>query len=188
MTNVAFPGIDDYRDIETLNAWREAQEEGADLAQLLAAIHQQGRDNVRTPVQWDDTVQAGFTTAPEPWIKVNPNYPHINAAAVLADPDSIFYFYQQLLRFRKAHLTWVYGAYVMLDDNDTRLYAYRRWDKYGDFYFFLTFSDEDFHGLPGPALADLSLVIGNYPDTQTAYLRPWEARIYEVGNKGRGKV
>ena len=143
---------------------------------------------MRTPVQWDDTVQAGFTTAPEPWIKVNPNYPHINAAAVLADPDSIFYFYQQLLRFRKAHLTWVYGAYVMLDDNDTRLYAYRRWDKYGDFYFFLNFSDEDFHGLPGPALADLSLVIGNYPDTQTAYLRPWEARIYEVGNKGRGKV
>ncbi|PSR09024.1 MAG: glucohydrolase [Bacteroidetes bacterium] len=180
MTNVAFPSIEDYRDIETLNTWREAQEKGADLEQLLAAIHQQGRDNVRTPVQWDDTPHAGFTTAPAPWIKVNPNYPHINAAAVLADPNSIFYFYQQLLSFRKAHLTWVYGEYVMLDNNDTRLYAYRRWDENGDFYFFLNFSDEDFHGLPGPALTQMSLVMGNYPDTQTAYLRPWEARVYEV--------
>ncbi len=178
MTNVAFPSIDDYRDLETLNTWTEAKEKGGDLDQLLFAIHKQGRDNARTPIHWDDSPQAGFTTAAEPWIKVNPNYPEINAAAVLAHPDSIFYFYQKLLRLRKQFRTWVYGQYEMIDGNHSQLYAYRRWDEEGEFYFYLNFSETELTELPGPPLEEMELIIGNYPDHEYAHLRAWEARVY----------
>ena len=178
MTNVAFPSIDDYRDIETINAWKEAEEKGENLQALLKGIHKQGRDNVRTPVHWNDSPNAGFTTAAEPWIKVNPNYPEINAEAVLQQPNSIFYFYQRLLKMRKTHSTWVYGQYEMIDGNDTRLYAYKRWDDEGCYYFYLNFSDEPFSQLPGPDLGEMELIVGNYPDQQTEHLRPWEARVY----------
>lgn len=178
MTNVAFPSIDDYRDIETINAWKESEQKGEDLQALLKGIHKQGRDNVRTPVHWNDSPNAGFTTAAEPWIKVNPNYPKINAEAVLQQPNSIFYFYQRLLKMRKAHSTWVYGQYEMIDGNDTRLYAYKRWDDEGCYYFYLNFSDEPFSQLPGPDQGEMELIVGNYPDQQTEHLRPWEARVY----------
>ena len=178
MTNVAFPSIDDYRDIETINAWKEAEEKGEDLQALLKGIHKQGRDNVRTPVHWNDSPNAGFTTAAEPWIKVNPNYPEINAEAVLQQPNSIFYFYQRLLKMRKTHSTWVYGQYEMIDGNDTRLYAYKRWDDEECYYFYLNFSDEPFSQLPGPDLGEMELIVGNYPDQQPEHLRPWEARVY----------
>ena len=178
MTNVAFPSIDDYRDIETINAWKEAEEKGEDLQALLKGIHKQGRDNVRTPVHWNDSPNAGFTTAAEPWIKVNPNYPEINAEAVLQQPNSIFYFYQRLLKMRKTHSTWVYGQYEMIDGNDTRLYAYKRWDDEGCYYFYLNFSDELFSQLPGLDQEEMELIVGNYPDQQPEHLRPWEARVY----------
>ncbi|WP_020537083.1 alpha-glucosidase [Lewinella cohaerens] len=180
MTNVAFPSIDDYRDLETINAWTEAEEKGEDLDQLLLAIHKQGRDNVRTPIQWDDSSQAGFTTALEPWINVNPNYKDINAAAVLSKPDSIFYFYQRLLRLRKQYLTWVYGEYEMIDGNHSQLYAYRRWDAEATFYFYLNFSETELTELPGPPLEEMELIIGNYPDHKYAHLRAWEARVYRI--------
>ena len=180
MTNVAFPSIDDYRDIETINEWREAETQGRDLDQLLAGIHKQGRDNVRTPVQWDSSSNAGFTTAQEPWIKVNPNYPSINAQAVLADKDSIFYFYQNLLRLRKQYKTWIYGEYEMIDGNDTQLYAYKRWDEEGTFYFYLNFSAEELSSLPGPDFTEMELVVGNYAGAESSKLRPWEARVYRA--------
>lgn len=180
MTNVAFPSIVDYRDIETINAWREAEQKGEDLQQLLAGIHKQGRDNVRTPVQWDASPNAGFTTAEEPWIKVNPNYPNINAEAVLQEPDSIYYFYQRLLQLRKKTKTWIYGAYEMIDGNHEQLYAYRRWDEEGEYYFYLNFSADKQEQLPGPSWAKMELVIGNYPDQSTNYLRAWEARVYRA--------
>lgn len=178
MTNVAFPSIDDYRDIETINAWKESEQKGEDLQALLKGIHKQGRDNVRTPVHWNDSPNAGFTTAAEPWIKVNPNYQKINAEAVLQQPNSIFYFYQRLLKMRKTHSTWVYGHYEMIDSNNTRLYAYKRWDDEGCYYFYLNFSDEPFSQLPGPDQGEMELIVGNYPDQQTDHLRPWEARVY----------
>ena len=104
MTNVAFDSIDDYRDIETLNMYRElVDEQGQDpAARCWRVIHAKSRDNARTPMQWNDGPQAGFTTG-TPWIKVNPNYPAINVEQALADPDSIFYYYQKLIRLRKTH-------------------------------------------------------------------------------------
>jgi oligo-1,6-glucosidase len=180
MTNVAFPDISDYRDLETLNAWEEAKGKGQDLEQLLPAIHKQSRDNARTPIHWNANVHAGFTTATEPWIKVNPNYPTINAEAVLANKDSIYYFYQQLLQMRKAHLTWVYGEYEMIDENDSRLFAYRRWDETATYYFYLNFSDQPIDKLPGPDLPKRSLLLSNYGENAKGPLRAWEGRIYKL--------
>ncbi len=101
MTNVAFESIDDYRDVETLNMYKEmVNEKGVDPEDMLKILHAKSRDNARTPMQWDDSDQAGFT-AGTPWIKVNPNYKEINVAQALADKNSIFYYYQKLLRLRK---------------------------------------------------------------------------------------
>ena len=182
MTNVAFDRFDDYRDIETLNEYNQAKEKGADLDALLKIVHQVGRDNVRTPMQWDDSPNAGFTTAEEPWIKVNPNYRDINAKAVLADPNSIFYYYQRLLKLRKQTPALIYGDYEQIDEGSNWLYAYRRWDKDGEFYVYLNFSSEPQKGLPLPAGVKLQLFISNYePDPSFRdTLRPWEARVYQI--------
>ncbi len=179
MTNVAFPSFDDYRDLETLNAYREVKARGGDLDALLRAVHQQSRDNMRTPMQWDGAHHAGFTEAGEPWIPVNPNYTEINAEKVLADPDSVFHYYRRLLQLRKAHPTLIYGRYEMIDEGSEVLYAYRRWDEAGEYFVYLNFSDEEQELTPRPAGKDWSLLIGNY-DGETARLRPWEGRVYQV--------
>lgn len=123
MTNVHFASIEEYRDIETLNMYREAVEErGADPQQVLAAIHVKGRDNARTPMQWDASANAGFSSG-APWLKLNPNYPAINAAEALADPNSVFHYYRQLIRLRKAHPVIVYGTYELLLAEHPELYV-----------------------------------------------------------------
>ncbi|MEW8976594.1 MAG: alpha-amylase family glycosyl hydrolase, partial [Exiguobacterium sp.] len=108
MTNVAFEDITDYEDIEIRNMWKERTEQGASPAELLRSIHIKGRDNARTPMQWDASENAGFSTG-TPWLKVNPNYPDINVEQALADEQSIFYYYQQLIRLRHDHELVVYG-------------------------------------------------------------------------------
>lgn len=183
MTNVAFPSIEDYRDIETLNYWKESAERGADMDTLLQGIHRQGRDNVRTPMHWDDSPHAGFTTAPEPWIKLNPNYQSINAKAVLADPTSIFYYYQALLAFRKANKTLVYGSYEPIEIMDKQVFAYYRSDETAEFLVLLNFSDTTSQSLSelSQRVKHWKYAIGNYeaPTTNLAPLSPWEARILQ---------
>lgn len=180
MTNVAFSTIEDYRDIETLNAWKAAATAGADLDQLMKGIHRQGRDNVRTPMQWTDSPNAGFTAGQAPWIKVNPNYPHINADAVLKDPDSIFYFYQKLLTLRKQHPTLIYGDFEPMAMDHERLFAYKRWDENGVYAVYLNFSDEILADLPHPGEGEYSWLTGNYGPvgSPVAPLRAWEGRVW----------
>lgn len=181
MTNVAFDHIEDYRDVETMNAYAEAKEAGKDMDAFLKAVHQQGRDNVRTPIQWDDSEHAGFTNG-TPWIKVNPNYKTINAKAVLADPNSTFYYFQKMLKVRKEHSTLVYGDYELIDNNSEVIYAYRRWDENGTYYIYLNFTSDLQTKLPMPNMNQLELVISNY-EASSDYdvsLRAWEARIYKV--------
>ncbi|MCI5083592.1 MAG: alpha-glucosidase [Saprospiraceae bacterium] len=183
MTNVAFEHIEDYDDIETMNNYREWKEAGKDMDEFMKAVHKQGRDNVRTPVQWDDTEHAGFTSG-KPWIKVNPNYKDINAKAVMADPDSVFHYYQKMLAVRKAHSTLVYGDYEVIDQGSEEIYAYRRWDENGNYYIYLNFTSDEQTKLPMPNLGNLELVISNYPE-QEGYevkLRPWEARVYKMND------
>ena len=182
MTNIRMGSIKDYRDIETLNMYRERLGQGYDPKQIMRSIYAKGRDNARTPMQWDDTEYAGFTTG-TPWIAVNPNYQTINAARALEDPDSIFFHYQKLIRLRKENDCMVYGSYRLLE-SDPDVYAYTR--TYGDSHlavicnFYGRTVDAAVKGLEGETLR---ILLSNYEqspaDTAHMTLRPYEAVLYE---------
>ncbi|NMG75939.1 glycoside hydrolase family 13 protein [Aromatoleum diolicum] len=125
MTNVRFESIDDYRDIESLNLYRERTAAGVSHAAMMEGIYANGRDNARTPMQWDASDNAGFSSG-QPWLKVNPNYCEINAAAALADRDSIFHHYRRLIALRKAHPAIVHGDYRPLFEAHPQVFAYER--------------------------------------------------------------
>lgn len=150
MTNMTFGAISDYRDIEVLNHHREATTHlGHTDAEVLAALAPLNRDNARTPVQWDASRHAGFTTG-APWIAVNPNANHINAAAQVDDPDSVFSFYRKVIALRHAEPVVSHGTFTMLLSDDPHVYAFTR-------------ALADSAGAPadGTATAEL-LVVGNF--------------------------
>jgi hypothetical protein len=123
MTNVAFDSIDKYRDIETLNAYRDYTTNGLlTHDEIFRGIHARGRDNSRTPVQWSAESQGGFTTG-TPWIDVNPNYVDVNAEAARNDPDSLFHYYRQLIALRKQNPVVVYGKYELVLPEDESILA-----------------------------------------------------------------
>lgn len=125
MTNVAFKVIEDYQDIETRNLFAERLEQGDSPDALMAAIHKNSRDNARTPMQWDASDNAGFSSA-KPWLNVNPNYPEINVEASLEDPNSIFYHYQRLIQLRKTNPTLIDGQFELLLADHPQVFAYLR--------------------------------------------------------------
>ena len=126
MTNVYFDKLEDYRDIESINYFEEFTESGLMTPEhMMKCLMLRSRDNARTPMQWDDSKQAGFTEG-EPWIKVNPNYKKINAAQQLEDPDSVFHYYQKLIRLRKEKDIIVYGEFEPLYREDEQIFAYTR--------------------------------------------------------------
>lgn len=125
MTNVKFDAIEDYQDIETLNLYRERTAAGVPHEAMMAGIHENGRDNARTPMQWDNSINSGFSEC-KPWLKLNPNYKDINVSAALDDPDSIFYHYQKLVQLRKTQEVMVYGDYQPLFAEHTKVFAYQR--------------------------------------------------------------
>lgn len=141
MTNVAFNSIEDYRDIETLNSWKEAEEQGKDMDHFMELVHMQSRDNARTPIQWDATQYAGFSSN-KPWIGVNDNYININVATQENDPNSILNYYRQLIRFRKENPVLVYGDFKPLDEKNNKLFAYTRTDSDKEYLIIHNFSDE----------------------------------------------
>lgn len=180
MTNVAFPTIDDYRDIETLNMYRERTQAGYSKADILRSLHAKSRDNARTPMQWDATTNAGFTDG-TPWLQVNPNYTAINAADEVADAGSVFHYYQALIRLRKQYPIFSEGDFTLLFADHPALFAYQR--RLGDqvMTVLCNFYKEPLT-LPADAVAPLpldTLLRGNY-DTpaDAAHFRPYEARIY----------
>lgn len=185
MTNVRFPSIDDYRDIETLNMYREAMGRGADPRQVLESIYVKGRDNARTPLQWDATSQAGFTGG-VPWIKVNPNYTTINVAQAVADPDSVYHYYCKLIQLRREHPVIVYGSYHLILAEHPQIYAYTRTLEGECLLVLLNFSQQDASfELPGEiSVSSAELLISNYPakadDLYNRLLRPFEARVYRL--------
>src|SRR4029077_13144416 len=125
MSNIKFDSIGDYRDIETLNYYKKLQMEGGDLQHFLNGQKISARDNGRTPFQWDNTENAGFTKG-EPWLKVNPNYKTINVAAEEKDPNSPLWYFRKMVKLRKALPELVYGEYKLLDENNSQVYAYTR--------------------------------------------------------------
>ena len=186
MTNVRFDTIDDYRDIETLNHYREAVSEfDRAPSSVLAGVHTMGRDNARTPMQWDSSPSAGFTSG-TPWISPNPNYPQINAAADLASDRSVFRFYQRLIALRHDDQTVAVGSFALLAPNHERLYAFTRTRGDDTVVVVANASDEVLEITDAAVPHDLGaakLLLGNYPAGATLaadVLAPWEARLYRV--------
>ena len=125
MSNIKFDRIEDYRDIETINMYEKTKNEGGDLDYFLEGQKISARDNGRTPFQWDDSKNAGFTNG-TPWIKVNPNYKKINVAAQDKDPNSVLNYFRRMIKLRKQLPELVYGKYELLDKTNEKIYAYTR--------------------------------------------------------------
>jgi oligo-1,6-glucosidase len=181
MTNAPFHGIEDFRDIESLNHYAEAVAGGARPEDVLDALRAVGRDNARTPMQWDASPHAGFTTG-TPWIAVNPNSAEVNAAAALADPDSVFHHYRRLIELRHTEPAVAYGDFTMRLPDDERVYAFTRRREDVELFVLGNFSGD---AAPVPEAlewADAELVLGNCPPPGTpaehGTLEPWEARVY----------
>lgn len=188
MTNIRLPHIEDYQDVDTLNHYKEAVEVfGQDPDEVMASIYAKGRDNARTPMQWSDDAQAGFTTG-TPWLTVNPNYHQINARDELADPNSVFHYYQQLLRLRKKHKVMVYGDYFPLCEEHPSVYAYLRRYKGETLAVVLNFFGEPARiQLPeGTLPSGAQTLISNYADPPAPCdrldLRPYEAVVYHFAS------
>lgn len=125
MTNVAFDNLDQYKDIETHNFYKVKTESGVTHEHMMDAIHENSRDNARTPMHWNNQPNAGFSDG-TPWIELNPNYPEINVESALADPSSIFYHYKTLIELRKAHPAIVYGSFIPIFEEHDKVFAYVR--------------------------------------------------------------
>lgn len=181
MTNVRFDDINDYNDIESLNMYKDRLSKGYSHNEIMESIYAKGRDNARTPMQWDDSENAGFTTG-TPWLAVNKNYDKINAKQCLQDENSIFNHYKKLIDIRKNNDTIIYGDYKLLCEDDENIFAYVRelngdkilvvcnfYDKDVEFKF-----DEDFNYS--------KVLLSNYNDSskmiEKLKLRPYEAVMY----------
>jgi oligo-1,6-glucosidase len=182
MTNTPFHRVEDFRDIESLNHYRTAVAGGASVDDVLASLRQMGRDNARTPMQWDATSHAGFTSG-TPWIAVNPNFVEINAEAALADEGSVFHYYRRLIALRHDEPVVAHGDFTMLLASDPVVYAFTRRLADVELLVLGNFSAESVTA-DVPAAAEWAaarLLIANYPpydDAPALVLRPWEARGY----------
>lgn len=176
MTNAYFDKLEDYRDIESINAFHQYVDNGLVKAEdMMRYLKEISRDNARTPMQWDASPNAGFTTG-TPWIRVNPNYKEINAAACTADPDSVFHYYQELIRLRHTLPVIVYGKFEgLLEDSET-IYAYRRLLDGQVLTVACNFTDQEQSCTlcDDPSAKEL---ISNYKTHKTGALQPYEARV-----------
>ena len=181
MTNVRYH-IEDYRDIEILNLYRERTEAGYKKSDVMESIYTKGRDNARTPMQWNQGKEAGFTEG-TPWIKVNPNYTKINAEAALADDTSIFYLYQKLIELRKTYDVFADGKYRLLLPEDPDIFAYTRTLEKTVLLVVCNFySNKVLLPLPKEFDCEKKLLASSYTDEGLPNeLRPYEARMYLIG-------
>lgn len=180
MTNMPFTDISEVRDIESINAYHEMSEAGLiSKEDMLRFICLKGRDNARTPMQWDDSENAGFTTG-TPWIGVNPNYKTINAEAARADKDSVFHYYRKLIAMRKEEPILAYGHYALLEADNESLYVYTR-ELDGQKLLVICNFTKDTVGYEIPAEFDgAQILIGNYgrEEAQGAIeVKPYEALV-----------
>ena len=179
MTNAHFASIGQYRDVESLNYYQILQQQGKTPAEALEIIQQRSRDNGRTPMQWDASAHAGFTTG-EPWIGVVDNYQTINAAAEVGDPDSIYSYYKQLVALRKQRPVIQSGRIEFLYKDDPDLLAYRRWDETGELLVLCNLTAHDAPVALPQGWQNAGVLLGNYPDgAPGASLRPYEALVLE---------
>ena len=180
MTNCPFNTLENFRDLDSINAYHELTEQGKITEDdMLAAISYRGRDNARTPMQWDDSEYAGFSTA-TPWIMVNPNYTQINAKEQVNREDSVFKYYQKLIRLRHESDLIVYGTYDLLLADDTDIYAYKRTLGEEKLIVFCNFSENTREVQLPEEFVNGEILIANYSDASAdanLTLRPYEAIV-----------
>ncbi|MDO4943353.1 MAG: alpha-glucosidase [Lachnospiraceae bacterium] len=183
MTNIHFDSIDDYRDLDSINAYYELIEQGVyNKEQMLKYLSMKSRDNARTPFQWDDSKNAGFSDG-IPWIKVNPNYVEINAKEQMEREDSVFAYYQKLIRLRKEHEIIVYGTYDLILPEDRSIYAYTR--TLGDEKLLVVcnfYEKEVVFSIP-EEFKNAECLIKNYVDDKwglESKLRPYETYVLKI--------
>ncbi len=184
MTNHNFATIDDYRDVESLNAYQSMQNDGKSEQEIIGILQQKSRDNARTPMQWSADSQAGFTLG-TPWIPVTANYPDINVDQALADRNSIFYHYQQLIALRKKYAIIVAGDYQPLLVEHPHIFAYtRNWNDEKLLVVSNFYGEEITVDVPLEGMEEAMIVNSNYPDSSITFekltLRPYESVVYYV--------
>ena len=183
MTNVRFEDINEYNDIETLNMYKDRISKGYSHDEIMASIYAKGRDNARTPMQWDSTENAGFTTG-KPWLKVNKNYKFINVEDCLQDKDSIFYHYKKLINIRKHNDTIIYGDYKLLLPEDKNVFAYSRELNGDKIVVVCNFYNKEINLNFKEDFNNVEILLSNYKDSSILMkdlkLRPYEAIMYRV--------
>lgn len=182
MTNCLFNTLDNFRDLESINAFHELTEQGKMTEEdMMAAIGYKGRDNARTPMQWDDSAYAGFSTT-NPWIMVNPNYTKINAKDQVNREDSVFKYYQKLIKLRHESELIVYGTYDLILDDDKDIYAYIRTLGDEKLIVYCNFSENTREVELPEEFVNKKVLISNYSDAkanQKITLRPYEAIVIQ---------
>lgn len=184
MTNTSFDGPEDFQDVYAKNHFAQRRKQGASDQEITAELAAISRDNSRTPFQWNSESQAGFTTG-TPWLKVNPNYKKINFESQRQDPDSIWNFYRRLIEIRKQHPEFIHGAYDLVAENHTQIFAYTRTWKENKVFVLSNLSTEPAHlELYSLKVNQATLLLGNMLDSgsfsESLLLKPFEARVYKI--------
>ncbi len=183
MTNVQFDSIEDYDDVSAKNMYRLKRADGVPHEEIMEIIWASGRDNSRTPMQWSDEVNAGFSTG-SPWLKVNPNYKEINVATQQKDTDSILNYYKKLIALKKANEIFTYGTYELLFEDDQQIYAYTRTLNDEKVIIITNLSTKPAE-MEEVSLDYRKLLLNNYEveqhePLQKIILKPYEARVYRM--------
>lgn len=183
MINIKFDKIEDYQDMSTHNAYKGLLEKGGDVMQFLQDQKYYARDNGRTPFQWDDSKNAGFTSG-TPWLKINPDYKTVNATTQENDPHSVLNYFRQMIQLRKSNPVLVYGAYELLAAGDPKIYAYTRTLDKEKFLVLLNFSATQASFDLGKKLDRKSILINNYTNLMASgrqvRLQPYQAVIIRM--------
>lgn len=185
MTNMPFETLEEYKDIESINYFKEElSKENCSVDKIKHSLFCKSRDNARTPMQWTSEENAGFSTS-KPWINVNPNYKTVNAESALNDSNSLFYYYQHLIKLRKQHSIVVYGRYKLIAEDHPQIYAYTRKLDNEQLVVIANFTKEEptFDVKEVEPFKDCELLIANYdsPEILKSFtMRPFEVRVYLV--------
>ncbi len=186
MTNVRFSAIDDYKDVAIKNLYKEEKEKGKTHQEIMDSIWKNGRDNARTPMQWMNKENGGFTTG-TPWIKLNSNYQRINVSEQIQNPFSIYHYYRKLIQLRKKYPVLVYGNYDLILAESDQMYAYTRTIENEKFMIMTNlFNVNAICSFPQELKKnDMTLMISNYEvnqneDLERLTFRPFEARVYRL--------
>jgi oligo-1,6-glucosidase len=182
MTNIKFDKIEEYNDIEVKTNYEQVKSKGGDLTRFLEGMKITARDNGRTPMQWNSTVNAGFTSG-TPWLKINQNYDKINVETAEKDPNSTLNYFRKVISLRKSNETFIYGKFATLDENNPDTYAYTRELNGKKMLVLLNFKSKEATTNPGVDLSKAKILLGNYAEpSKDGKLKPFEAVVCELGS------